>query len=185
MFDCFLNILVQVFPDSLLLQLLQAMLHPDMEVRVGAHQMFSILLIPNSNRSRHEIRSLRSNSLYEPRKWQSSTESALVSVTARLEKLRKEKNGMISEKNNDELKEAYTFKNSTNFCKISTGFSQVQTNPLLISLVFFFHVLIFVVLNRFRNRMFYHLLRIKSRSCCPVFGYKRLPPTISPRTSKL
>ncbi|KAF3454137.1 hypothetical protein FNV43_RR04584 [Rhamnella rubrinervis] len=48
----------QVFPESLLIQLLKVMLHPDIETRVGAHQIFSILLIPCSNRPLHEVASL-------------------------------------------------------------------------------------------------------------------------------
>ncbi|XP_031385287.1 protein SEMI-ROLLED LEAF 2 isoform X2 [Punica granatum] len=142
----------QVFPEELLVQILRAMLHPDPEVRVGAHQMFSILLIPNSARPRHEISYLRANCLYEPRRWQSSTASALASVTVRLEKLRKEKNGIIiPEKHlvniqddfkgidspSDDRKQGCVCKNSPNFYKISEAepyvlkFSEDQISQLL------------------------------------------------------
>ncbi|TYH34672.1 hypothetical protein ES332_D13G141400v1 [Gossypium tomentosum] len=39
----------QVFPEALHVQLMKAMLHPNLEVRVGAHQIFSALLIPSSS----------------------------------------------------------------------------------------------------------------------------------------
>ena len=111
------------------------MVHPDVEVRVGAHQIFSILLIPSSNRSRHEASSLQSGFGYQSRGWQSNTASTFASITARLEKLRKEKDGPKSEKhrnNNacDDFKDKETAeedwkqgrnrKNSPNFYKISS-----------------------------------------------------------------
>ncbi|CAL9069534.1 unnamed protein product [Musa banksii] len=76
----------QVFPDALLTQLLRTMMHPDVETRVGAHQIFSVLLGQNPDHPRHE-----SEYLYETKKWQSRTTSVFESATALLEKLRKEK----------------------------------------------------------------------------------------------
>lgn len=125
---------MQVFPEELLIQIMRAMLHADPDVRVGAHQLFSVLLNPNSARPRYEISSLRANYLYEPRRWQSSKASALASLTARLEKLRKEKNGIIlPEKHssnmqddfrgidspNEDWRPGFACKNSPNFYKIS------------------------------------------------------------------
>ena len=72
------------------------MLHPDVEARVGAHHIFSALLIPSSNHPRHEVSSLRSGFLYQPRRWHSNTASA--SITALLEKLRREKDGTKADK---------------------------------------------------------------------------------------
>ncbi|KAL5565906.1 hypothetical protein UlMin_029070 [Ulmus minor] len=91
----------QVFPESLLVQLLKVMLHPDIEARVGAHHIFSILLVPNSNRPGHEVAFLRSGFLYQSRRWHSNTASAFASITARLEKLRREKDGAKVEKNSN------------------------------------------------------------------------------------
>ncbi|KAM1095352.1 hypothetical protein ACFXTH_010181 [Malus domestica] len=125
----------QVFPESLLVQLLKVMVHPDVEVRFGAHQIFSILLIPSSNRSRHEASSLQSGFGYQSRGWQSNTASTFASITARLEKLRKEKDGPKAEKhgnNNacddfkdkepaeEDWKQGHNRKNSPNFYKISS-----------------------------------------------------------------
>ena len=117
--------LIQVFPESLLVQLLKAMLHADTEVRVGAHHIFSILLVPSSNRPRHEVASLRAGFLYQSRRWQSNTASAFASITARLEKLRREK-GVHDELSDCGVEEDSNSKvgrgrkNSPNFCKISS-----------------------------------------------------------------
>ncbi|XP_047325648.1 protein SEMI-ROLLED LEAF 2 isoform X2 [Impatiens glandulifera] len=73
----------QVFPEALLVQLLKAMLHPDPQVCAGAHQIFSALIIPNSNHTK---------------KWQSHETSAYASVTVLLERLRKETDGTKIEK---------------------------------------------------------------------------------------
>lgn len=123
-----------MFPESLLVQLLKVMLHPDIEVRVGAHQIFSILLVPSSNRPRHEVASLRSGFLYQSRRWHSSTASAFASITARLEKLRREKDGAKADKHRsnvhedseerdsveEDCKQGRGRKNSPNFYKISS-----------------------------------------------------------------
>lgn len=123
----------QVFPEALLVQLLHVMLYPDVEVRMRGHQILSILLVPNSSRPRHEVSSVRVNCPYDSRRWESSTASALASITARLEKLRREKNGATPEKHgnavqddfkgmdisNEEGKQGFARKNSPNFCKIS------------------------------------------------------------------
>ncbi|KAK8620729.1 hypothetical protein V6N13_067195 [Hibiscus sabdariffa] len=97
-----------VFPEALLVQLMKAMLHPNLEVRVGAHQIFSALLIPSSFRSRHEVAGLHSGFVYEPRRWRSNNASAFASISELLEKLRREKDGIKMEKNgcsiHDDLK---------------------------------------------------------------------------------
>ncbi|XWS64447.1 hypothetical protein CRYUN_Cryun05aG0004500 [Craigia yunnanensis] len=99
---------LQVFPEALLVQLTKAMLHPNVEARVGAHQIFLVLLIPSSNRPRHEVASLRSGYVYELRRWRSNNASAFASISALLEKLRREKDGIKMEKNgydtHDDLK---------------------------------------------------------------------------------
>ncbi|KAG9457865.1 hypothetical protein H6P81_002373 [Aristolochia fimbriata] len=75
----------QIFPEALLMQLLKTMVHPDVETRIGAHWIFAALLVPISDTSRHEGR------------WQSKTVSTSASVTALLEKLRKEKECISAE----------------------------------------------------------------------------------------
>ncbi|XP_059652292.1 protein SEMI-ROLLED LEAF 2 [Cornus florida] len=118
-----------VFPEALLVQLLKVMLHPGVEARVGAHQIFSVLLIPNSDCRRHDV----SN---HPRRWHSDTASAsasaFASITALLEKLQREKDGTKVEKNGinvhndlkerdtaeEELRQGTAHKTSPNFYKI-------------------------------------------------------------------
>ncbi|KAF6134619.1 hypothetical protein GIB67_022906, partial [Kingdonia uniflora] len=81
----------QVFPEALLAQLLKIMLHADIELRIGAHQIFAVLLAPTSIYSQHEFKLLRSGYLYERKLLQSKTASPFASATALFEKLRKEK----------------------------------------------------------------------------------------------
>ncbi|KAK9673386.1 hypothetical protein RND81_12G164300 [Saponaria officinalis] len=111
--------LQQAFPEALLLQLLKAMLHPDTEARLLAHQIFTILLFPSSWRS------------YESRRCKSSSRSTSDSVTALLEKLRKEKvtpgRGGSSlddfkgkDFSEDECKQGWNRRNSPNFYKLTS-----------------------------------------------------------------
>lgn len=80
----------QVFPEALLVQLLKVMLHPNVEARVGAHQIFSALLVPSFCKSRTEN---------EPRTWHSNNASASASISALLDKLRREKGDTHMKKN--------------------------------------------------------------------------------------
>lgn len=122
----------QVFPEALLVQLLKVMLHPDVETRVGAHQIYSALLIPSSNHPRHDVATMRTGFLHQPRRWHSNTASA--SITTLLEKLRREKDGTKIEKHGNNVyddfkerdiaeedwKQGCARKNSPNFYKISS-----------------------------------------------------------------
>ncbi|XP_050222959.1 protein SEMI-ROLLED LEAF 2 [Mercurialis annua] len=142
----------QGFPESLLVQLLKVMLHPDIEVRVGAHQIFSMLLIPSSSHPRQGVASLRSGYICEPR--HPSTASAFSSIAALLEKLRREKDGgrMDKHRNNvsddhkekafleEDWKQGRPRKASPNFYKISSiidrtsATSLVETEPYVMKL---------------------------------------------------
>lgn len=114
-----------VFPEMLLIQLLKVMLHPDVEVRIGGHHIFSVLLNPNSNHTRQDVS-------YYANKWHSSSSSAFHSITALLEKLRKgkdgsrPKNGIIIQDDfrerdtEEECHQGWAHKNSPNFQKISS-----------------------------------------------------------------
>ncbi|KAG9129777.1 hypothetical protein Leryth_015995 [Lithospermum erythrorhizon] len=115
----------QVFPEALLIQLLKVMLHPDVEIRVAAHHIFSIVLIPSTS---------------QPKRWNSSGSSTSASVSALLHKLRKEKDGTNikcdeSEERDhfeEEWKQGKACRNSPNFSKLSsiidrTGGSMILT----------------------------------------------------------
>lgn len=91
------------------------MLHPDIETRIGAHHIFSVLVFPSSNCHQHETASVQSGSPYKPTAWHSNAPSASTSasVTALLDKLRREKDGLRDEKTghnvHDNLKEKGSF----------------------------------------------------------------------------
>ncbi|CAN6301144.1 unnamed protein product [Urochloa humidicola] len=95
-----------VFPKALLQQILKAMVHPDIDTRVGAHHMFSAIIVQGPSHLRSE-----SEYLYETKK-QSRTTSVFASATALLEKLRREKESLSSDKPrniiNDDVKEKNT-----------------------------------------------------------------------------
>ncbi|GAB2277414.1 hypothetical protein Dimus_012121 [Dionaea muscipula] len=122
----------QVIPEALVLQLLKAMLHPAVEARIGAHQLFCALLF--MNQFNHDASSWRSGYVSETRKWQCTAASSVASAAALLDKLRKEKDGDGAERHmNDSLydckgrnfgeedsKQHRTHKVSPNFCKITS-----------------------------------------------------------------
>ncbi|GJN31263.1 hypothetical protein PR202_gb19643 [Eleusine coracana subsp. coracana] len=81
-----------VFPEALLQQILKSMVHPDIDTRVGAHHMFSAIVVRGPGHPRSE-----SEYLYETKK-QSRTTSVFASATALLEKLRREKENLGSDK---------------------------------------------------------------------------------------
>lgn len=115
----------QVFPDALFVQLLKVMLHPDVEIRVGGHQIFCVLLIPSFAHARNDV----SN---HPRKWHSKSMSTFSSITALLDKLRLEKYGtktrqggekddyQLLNKVEEERKHGRSHKNSPNMHIISS-----------------------------------------------------------------
>ncbi|CAN6467929.1 unnamed protein product [Victoria cruziana] len=91
----------QVYPESLLLQLLKAMIHPDTETRLIAHRIFTVLIVPASIHVRHDCMSLHMESVYEPRRLHSRTATIFSSASKLFEKLRREKEGLHVDKNGD------------------------------------------------------------------------------------
>lgn len=81
----------KAFPEALFYQLLPAMVHPDHETRVGAHQIFSVVLVPSSvcpNPSTNSAESRKAGDL--PRAL-SRTVSVFSSSAALFDKLRRDK----------------------------------------------------------------------------------------------
>ena len=82
------------------------MVHPDIDTRVGAHHMFSAIIVRGPSHLRSE-----SEYLYETKK-QSRNTSVFASATALLEKLRREKDSLSSDKPrnmmHDDVKERNT-----------------------------------------------------------------------------
>jgi hypothetical protein len=83
---------LQEFPESLFNELLQAMLHPDMETRVGAHRIFVLLLVPSavSHSSRYEQQFLPHSDMPSPSRSKKRV-SAFSSAAALFERLRRER----------------------------------------------------------------------------------------------
>ncbi|KAL2490399.1 Uncharacterized protein Adt_26027 [Abeliophyllum distichum] len=116
--------LQQVFPEALLVQLLKVMLHPDVEIRIGGHHIFCILLFPSFTHARNDA----SN---HPRRWHSKNASTFASIAALLEKLRGEKyqtklnKGSAQDDYNEdtveeEWKHGWSHKNSPNIHTLSS-----------------------------------------------------------------
>nr|KYP41178.1 Protein EFR3 isogeny [Cajanus cajan] len=138
----------QGFPEALLVQLLKLMLHSDVEARVGAHLIFSILLFPSSFHT-HEISSLRSRYLDQHNKRHSHSASVSVSVsasiTALLEKLRRSRDSTKAENHGIvvpdgchereivavDRKQGCGLKNSPNFYKLSSIIDRATGSPSL------------------------------------------------------
>lgn len=116
----------QVFPEELFVQLLKVTLHPDVEIRIGGHHIFSVLLIPSSNHIRHDIAN-------HTKRWNANGSSTFVSITSLLDKLRKGKDGIklkeghviqddLKARDNvdEEHKQGWAVNNSPKFQKFSS-----------------------------------------------------------------
>lgn len=116
----------QVFPEELFVQLLKVTLHPDVEIRIGGHHIFSVLLIPSSNHIRHDI-------VNHTRRGNANGTSTFVPITSLLEKLRREKDGAklkdgygiqddLKERDNvdEEHKQGWALNNPPKFQKFSS-----------------------------------------------------------------
>ncbi|GMJ02332.1 EFR3 OF PLANT 2 [Hibiscus trionum] len=81
----------KAFPESLFHQLLPAMVHPDHETRIGAHRIFSVVLVPTSVcPQQSSVTSVENKPTAIPRTL-SRTVSVFSSSAALFEKLKKEK----------------------------------------------------------------------------------------------
>ncbi|XP_026662768.1 protein SEMI-ROLLED LEAF 2-like isoform X2 [Phoenix dactylifera] len=81
----------KAFPEALFHQLLLAMVHPDHETRVGAHRIFSVVLVPSSVWPYPCLATPESQMMYDLRRTLSRTVSVFSSSAALFEKLRREK----------------------------------------------------------------------------------------------
>ncbi|XP_073045455.1 protein SEMI-ROLLED LEAF 2-like isoform X1 [Primulina eburnea] len=126
----------KTFPEALLVQLLKVMSHSDVEIRVGGHQIFCILLTPSFPHKRTGI-------FNHPRRWQSKHASTFASITSLLKRLREENYGAKvnqgSEKDDfkhvdevdEEWKHGWSHKNSPNIHIISSFFDRANRPPSL------------------------------------------------------
>ncbi|KAF7148752.1 hypothetical protein RHSIM_Rhsim03G0019100 [Rhododendron simsii] len=81
----------QAFPEALFHQLLPAMVHPDHETRIGAHRIFSVVLVPSSVRPHTSSSVTESKNGADFARTLSRTVSVFSSSAALFEKLRNEK----------------------------------------------------------------------------------------------
>lgn len=84
-------IFLQAFPEALFYQLLPAMVHPDHETRVGAHRIFSVVLVPSSVCPHPHSTMIESEKPTSFSRTLSRTISVFSSSAALFEKLRIEK----------------------------------------------------------------------------------------------
>ncbi|XP_075490149.1 protein SEMI-ROLLED LEAF 2-like isoform X2 [Primulina tabacum] len=116
----------KAFPEALFHQLLLAMVHPDIETRVGAHQIFSVVLVPSSVCPHLESTVSESKKNIDFPRTLSKTVSVFSSSAVLFEKLR---NKRISRENLNEInKKSFgdgEHRNSTNgvFNKIKSTYS--------------------------------------------------------------
>ncbi|XVF38077.1 hypothetical protein REPUB_Repub20aG0066700 [Reevesia pubescens] len=80
----------KAFPEALFHQLLPAMVHPDHETRIGAHRIFSVVLVPSSVCPQPSVTPVTNKASGIPRTL-SRTVSVFSSSAALFQKLRKEK----------------------------------------------------------------------------------------------
>ncbi|GMY18935.1 protein SEMI-ROLLED LEAF 2 isoform X1 [Fagus crenata] len=81
----------KAFPEALFHQLLLAMVHPDHETRIGAHRIFSVVLVPSSVCPRSSSSIPETKKASDLPRTLSRTVSVFSSSAALFEKLRKEK----------------------------------------------------------------------------------------------
>lgn len=81
----------KAFPEALFHQLLPAMVHPDHETRIGAHRIFSVVLVPSSVRPHISSSVTESKNAADFARTLSRTVSVFSSSAALFEKLRNEK----------------------------------------------------------------------------------------------
>lgn len=92
----------QAFPESLFHQLLMAMVHPDHETRVGAHRIFSVVLVPSSVCPHARASNSERPMAYDVKRTLSRTVSVFSSSAALFDKIRSGKPNVFKElKNND------------------------------------------------------------------------------------
>ncbi|CAI0393838.1 unnamed protein product [Linum tenue] len=96
----------KAFPEALFFQLLRAMVYDDHETRVGAHRVFSIVLVPSSVCPRTNNGSTVSNKSADIQRMLSRTVSVFSSSAALFEKLKRESNSS-QKKTKDDRKVKY------------------------------------------------------------------------------
>ncbi|XP_041997859.1 protein SEMI-ROLLED LEAF 2-like [Salvia splendens] len=115
----------KAFPDALFHQLLPAMLHPDHDTSIGAHQIFSVVLVPSSiaPQSDHVVSDSKKNVLY-PRTL-SRTVSVFSSSGALFDKMKHQRVELNQEKPSGDVGQGNNTSGVLN--RIKSGYSRVQS----------------------------------------------------------
>ncbi|XP_047944799.1 protein SEMI-ROLLED LEAF 2-like isoform X5 [Salvia hispanica] len=115
----------KAFPDALFHQLLPAMLHPDHNTSIGAHQIFSVVLVPSSiaPQSDHAVSDSKKNVLY-PRTL-SRTVSVFSSSGALFDKMKHQRAEQSQEKPSGDVGQGNNTGGVLN--RIKSGYSRVQS----------------------------------------------------------
>lgn len=101
--------MLQAFPEALFHQLLLAMVHPDHETRVGAHRIFSVVLVPSSVCPRTKT---EQSTGYAFRRTLSKTVSVFSSSSALFEKLRRAQSDDFTVPNSNDNGDLYRLNSS-------------------------------------------------------------------------
>ncbi|XP_059668417.1 protein SEMI-ROLLED LEAF 2 isoform X2 [Cornus florida] len=122
----------KAFPEALFHQLLPAMAHPDHETRVGAHQIFSVVLVPSSVCPRPHSVVPGSKHAAELSRTLSRTVSVFSSSAAIFEKLRNERSSsrkIVSQDNKEIVVTEGEQRNNTNgmLNRIKSTYSRTYT----------------------------------------------------------
>ncbi|KAK9147050.1 hypothetical protein Sjap_006953 [Stephania japonica] len=159
--------LQKIFPEALLVQILNVMMHPDAETRILAHQIFTVLLIPASKPHRNGLNLLRSGYLYEPKRLQSKAASALSSATALLDKLRRDKDGEVAQRHvndsqndcggkepEEEFKQGRSRKNSPNFYSLASIIDRTAGSVISLNTIWCDRYFIFIMVSPHASNKF-------------------------------
>lgn len=115
------------FPEALFFQLLLAMVHPDRETHVGAHRIFSVVLVPSSVCPISTASELPK--AYEIRRTLSRTVSVFSSSAALFEKLRREMRSSSEHGSLDDLEKLNCSNNEPQICNGSTKPYILRSTP--------------------------------------------------------
>ncbi|XP_047330036.1 protein SEMI-ROLLED LEAF 2-like isoform X2 [Impatiens glandulifera] len=122
----------KAFPEALYYQLLTAMVHPDHETRIGAHRIFSVVLVPASFHPRTGSANVESKNASDLARTLSRTVSVFSSSAALFRKLRNDRSssrGGGSLDNNDKVaREEHQNNNSGVLNRIKSTYSRVYTS---------------------------------------------------------
>lgn len=122
----------KAFPEALFHQLLPAMVHPDHETRVGAHQIFSVVLVPSSICPHSYSSSIGIKKTTDFPRTLSKTVSVFSSSAALFEKLSDQKSSLrenLNELNNENFLGEGEQRNNPSgmFDRIKSTYSQVYS----------------------------------------------------------